>query len=198
MRIIWVDIVGEESTGDWLPLDVGVMVSTGPEEDFEVLGYGGWAVEHPLFETVKDAYPEIALVNSLIPAEPIESVEENLMTLVDRHVGPEDDFVVVHRAPLRRFAHYLPLLVDACDEGTFFNMGEIETVMDFLGVPSMYWFDPANLPERATSRAIYYHAEALTYRNNIQSWGNEMLQANLDACLDDLDAMQEQVESVDP
>jgi len=179
--IAWIDIIGEGVGDKWHPLDVGILVSKTALENFEVLGYGGWTVEHPEYDLYKDNYPSIALVNDALPPQSIDKVDVNMETFLSTYLNDNPNVVMAHRCGVYAVAKHLPKTYAHMNEE--FPIERIASVMDFLGIPSGYRYPdifPEDFPDRAVGRALYHHAEAQVYGNNIKAWGNDSLQNMVD------------------
>lgn len=186
-KIAWVSIVGDGLTDCWRPLDIGVALTLDVTGDFKMLGYGGWTVAHPAFDIYKENYPQIARVNEALPAQSLSIAEANMVDFLERYLADDEKVLIAHRTPQDILWQYLPEVLGYADE--FFDMGSIANVMEFMGIPSLYDYDPTDpsYPERAVSRAIYHHAEVRVYGGNIQAWGNEQLQTLLDAAVQQIE-----------
>lgn len=178
MKLAWIDLVLDSGT----PLDTGIVVTEGASTNFELLGYGGWAVEHHGFETLPDIfekmYPQITKVNSVLPAQGWEEADANMLEFLLRYAEEGEEVVLVHRIRLEWVSKVLPGVFNRIT--STFDLKDIARVMDFLAIPSEYEHDQNLRPERAVGRAMYHHAEAQLYGNNIQAWGNDALQEKVD------------------
>ncbi len=186
MKIAWVGIVGEGI--DWLPMDVGLAVSEGVDEDYKMLGYTGVTVSHPSFDLYKDKYPKLAQTNDLIPTSKIETADIEMAKFLDKYLEADEPVTLVHRNPWHILTEFLPVLCSYPE--VVIQMNDIDPLMAFLGIPLEYKYDPSALPERAVEHALYYHAENQLYRNNIMAWGNEELQAWVDELSADREAQE--------